>query len=76
MLDWGLDGSDVEAALASAVTVEEYEEGSRLILGRSGLRPLHLVVREEDAGGVLSVITVYEPDEQRSDPSLRRRRRP
>ena len=68
---------DVMTALGSCETVEEYEDGARLVLGRSGVRPLHLVVRDGDKDGknerTLFVITVYEPDRLRWDPSFRRR---
>ena len=76
MLDYSIDVPDVEASLVDGETIEEYEDGSRLVLGRAGLRPVHVVVREDDAGGVPFVITVYEPDEQRWDATFRHRRRP
>jgi hypothetical protein len=77
MLEWRLDVMDVVAALGSCETIEEYEDGARLVLGRSDVRPLHLVVRVGDDDGTnestLFVITVYEPDPLRWDPSFRRR---
>jgi len=77
MLEWRLDVRDVVTALRSCETVEEYEDGARLVLGRSGARPLHLVVRDGDDDSkndrTLFVITVYEPDPLRWDPSFRRR---
>ena len=36
MLEWGLDVDDVEAALAEGETIEDYADGSRLLLGRAG----------------------------------------
>ena len=38
MLEWGLDVDDVEAALAEGETIEDYADGSRLLLGRAGVR--------------------------------------
>lgn len=73
MLDFGLDVADIRAALDSGETIEEYE-GSRLVLGRSGTRPVHVVVREVDS--LTFVITTYLPDPNRWDPTLRRRIRP
>jgi uncharacterized protein DUF4258 len=74
MLEWGLDVEDVEAALSGGETIEEYEDGSRLVLGRAGIRPLHVVAAEQEAGGLCTVVTVYEPDPARWDPTFRQRR--
>ncbi len=71
MLDFRLEVSDVRAALTSAEVVEEYEDESQLVLGRSGIQALHLVVRALD--DLTFVITVYVPDPGRWDPSFRRR---
>ncbi|MHB1598182.1 MAG: DUF4258 domain-containing protein [Acidimicrobiales bacterium] len=72
MLDRGLDVEDVRAALRSSETIEEHDDASRLVLGRSGLRALHVVVKDVEPVGVF-VVTVYEPDPGRWDASLRRR---
>jgi hypothetical protein len=74
MLDWRLDVADVRAALEGAETLEEYEDGSHLVLGRSGLRSLHLVVKDDEDRTF--VITAYEPDPARWDASFRRRIEP
>ena len=74
MLEWGLDVNDVEAALAEGETIEDYADGSRLLLGRAGVRPIHVVVADEVPGGVCTVVTVYEPDPARWDPTFRERR--
>ena len=74
MLEWGLDVDDVEAALAEGETIEDYADGSRLLLGRAGVRPVHVVVADEEPGGVCTVVTVYEPDPARWDPTFRQRR--
>ena len=39
MLEWGLDLDDVEAALTEGETIEDYADGSRLLLGRVGCGP-------------------------------------
>jgi hypothetical protein len=57
MLEWGLDVDDVEAALAEGETIEDYADGSRLVLGRAGVRPVHVVVADEEPGGVCTVVT-------------------
>ena len=74
MLDFHLDVSDVRTALVSAEVVEEYDDESQLVLGRSGIQALHLVIRRLDE--LIYVITVYVPDPARWDPSFHRRMRP
>lgn len=76
MLHAGLRAHDVENALSGGETVEAYEDGARLVLGRSGARPLHVVVREDEETDTIFVITVYEPDPTLWDASFRTRRRP
>lgn len=76
MLEWNLDVADVEAALAACETIEEYEDEARLVLGRSGIRPLHVVIRENEMKQTTVVITVYEPDPLRWNASFKDRRRP
>ncbi len=73
MLEWNLDVADVEAALAACETIEEYEDQTRLVLGRSGVRPLHVVIRENEMTQTTFVITVYEPDPSRWDASFKNR---
>ena len=51
--------------LANGETIVEYEDGSRLLLGRTGTRPVHVVVADEEEAGATIVVTVYEPDPQR-----------
>jgi len=48
---------------------------SRLVLGRSGGRALHVVVAENRAADELIVVTVYEPDPALWRPGFRRRRK-
>jgi hypothetical protein len=76
MLDWELDVADVEAALAGGETIEEYEDGSRLMLGRSGVQALHVVVNDVLEADATVVITVYEPDPGKWDAAFRHRRQP
>lgn len=74
MLEWGLDVKDVETVLESGETIEDYEDGSRLMLGWARLRPVHVVVAQEELGGFVTVVTVYEPDPARWEPTFRQRR--
>ena len=46
---------------------------SRLLLGWSGDRPLHVLVAD-DPGGTQYVITVYEPDTERWEADFRTRK--
>ena len=72
LLQWQLDVAHVEVALADGETIEEYDDGAKLILGRSGVRALHVVIRDEKSARF--VITVYEPSPFKWDAAFRRRR--
>ena len=76
MLGAGLRSRDIEAALTEGVMIEEYEDGARTVLGHTGVRPLHLVVRDDALTGRIFVITVYEPDPKLWDATFRTRRQP
>lgn len=75
MLEWDVDVSDVEAVLETGETIEEYDDGARLVMGRAGIRPLHVVVRTELNTDEVFVITVYEPRAERWDARFMRRMR-
>jgi hypothetical protein len=75
MLDWDLDVADVAAAYLDGETIEEYDDGARLVLGRAGVRPLHLVVRTSTPSEMVFLITVYQPTRERWEADFRRRRR-
>jgi hypothetical protein len=70
---------DVIRALASGRQIAEVPSHGprpvRVILGRSGSRPLHVVVCGHNDDDYMVVFTVYEPDPDRWDAALRRRRR-
>ncbi|MGH9066882.1 MAG: DUF4258 domain-containing protein [Acidimicrobiales bacterium] len=72
LLDWDVSETQVEAVLADGQTVEEYEDGARLVLGWSGPRPFHVVVADR-ASGTSIVVTLYEPDPSRWDAAFRER---
>lgn len=73
LLDWDVTEEQVEVVLPGGETVEEYEDGLRLMLGWSGPRPIHVVVADRAAASI--VITVYEPDPTRWDAAFRERMR-
>ncbi len=75
MLDRDLDVEDVRRVLRDSRTIEEYDDETRLLLGRSGVRPVHVVARDAEGRDALFVITVYEPDPRRWDASFSARRR-
>jgi hypothetical protein len=74
----GLRTDDVVTDIAHGVVVEDYCDlrpyPTRLLLIRSGERPLHVVVSERPAQGVILVVTAYEPSPELWYPGFRRRR--
>lgn len=76
----GIQADDVKSMLLVAEVVEEYAHDhplpSALLLGMTSVqRPLHAVVAVDTTdGGMLWVITVYEPDQRNWDSDLRTRR--
>ena len=77
MFEQNLTEADVEQALSSGEDIRAYPEDkpypSRLVLGWSGNRPLHVVVADNAAADESIIITVYEPDASRWDETFRRR---
>jgi hypothetical protein len=71
--------NDIKVALKSGEIVEDYPDDypypSRLILGFSDQRPIHLVVAINNKDKEIIVITVYEPDHDKWEKDLRRRKR-
>ena len=71
---------EVRDVLDKGAVIEDYPNDtpypSRLLLGWSGPRPLHVVTAENAADGETIVITVYEPEPARWDATFRRRRTP
>ena len=76
----GISEAEVRQVLATGEVIEEYPHDapypSRLLLGRSASRDLHVVVADDEAAGESIVITVYEPDADLWEPGFRRRKRP
>ncbi|HEU0131544.1 MAG TPA: DUF4258 domain-containing protein [Mycobacteriales bacterium] len=71
MLDWDIQPIDVVNVIANGETIEEYNDGGRLVLGRtSAARPLHVVVSESQEDTTV-VVTVYEPSPLRWDSAFR-----
>lgn len=78
MFERGISRDDVRAALATFETIEEYPDdmpyASRLVLGWSGDRPLHIVFADNHEDGERVIITVYQPDPEHWDGDFVRRR--
>lgn len=70
--------ADVRHVLETGEVIESYPEDapypSRLLLGWSGTRPLHMVVADNVETGESIVITVYEPDPASWGRDFRRRK--
>ena len=73
-----ISDSDVRTVLTIGEIIEEYPEDtpypSRLVLGWSGSRPLHVVAAENSADAETIVITAYEPEPDLWEAGFRRRR--
>jgi hypothetical protein len=69
---------DVRHVLESGETIETYAHDtpypSRLVLGWSNARPLHVVAADNAATGETIVITVYEPDPEEWERDCKRRK--
>jgi hypothetical protein len=80
MFERGISVSEVRAALAVSRTIMSYADdkpyATRLVLGYSGERALHVVLADNPADEQTIVATVYEPDPGRWDSGLTRRKRP
>lgn len=78
MVERSIAPEDVRQAVEHGETIEAYPEDkpypSRLVLGWSGGRALHVVVADNKAEGKRIIITVYEPDPAKWQPGFRRRK--
>ena len=78
MFERNVSVEDVKMVVSNGETIEGYPEDkpypSRLVLGWSGSRPLHVVVAHNLRDNEIVVITVYEPDLELWEADYRRRR--
>lgn len=69
---------DVEFVVRDGEVIREYADDtpypSRLILGWSENRPLHVVAADDNAANEIYIITVYEPDSEIWDEDFRSRK--
>ena len=74
----GLSANDIISAVASAIVIEDYSDSrphpTRLLLTMTRRGPLHVVISERLAQGVILVVTAYEPSPEQWHPGFRRRR--
>ena len=77
MFERGISPADVVHVLAIGETVTDYPDDipypSRLLLGWSRGRPIHVVAADNPVDRETIVITVYEPDPEVWDSSFTRR---
>jgi Domain of unknown function (DUF4258) len=78
MFERTINVEDIRSVINEGETIESYPNDlpypSRLILGWSGKRPIHLVVADNPDEDQIIVITVYEPDASLWDAEYKRRR--
>lgn len=70
---------EVRHVIETGETIEDYPDDSpypsRLVLGWSGSRPIHVVVADNVDDQENIVITVYEPDPTEWEPDFKRRKK-
>ncbi|MBI4367069.1 MAG: DUF4258 domain-containing protein [Deltaproteobacteria bacterium] len=70
--------AEVRQVVMRGETIEDYPDDtpypSRLVLGWSGPRPLHVVVAENAGACEYIIVTVYEPDTSQWESGFKRRR--
>jgi len=73
-----IDVEDVRHVLETGEVIEYYPEDtpypSRLVLGRCGSRPIHVVIADNTDTEETIIITVYEPEPAQWEPGFKRRK--
>jgi hypothetical protein len=79
MFQRGVSEDEVKQVVAGGETIETYPDDqpfpSRLMLGWSGSRPVHVVVADHVAAQEAIILTVYQPDAEEWEADCRRRKR-
>jgi len=77
MFERDISVEDVRMVISEGAVIEDYPEDtpfpSRLIFGWCERRPIHVVVAINEEGSVI-VVTVYEPDQEKWEEDLSRRK--
>lgn len=78
MIERAITVDEVRAVVDVGETIEDYPTDapfpSRLLLGRSGARPIHVVAADDPRSDITVVITVYQPAPELWEPDFRKRR--
>lgn len=78
MFQRGIDENEVKDIVEQGETIEEYPDDlpfpSRLVLGWSGQRPIHVVAADNHESSETIVVTVYEPGPDQWDEEFKRRK--
>jgi hypothetical protein len=78
MFQRGIDETEVKDIVEQGETIEEYPDDSpfpsRLVLGWSENRPLHIVVADNQKSAERIIVTVYEPNPDQWDNEFKRRK--
>ncbi len=73
-----IGAEEVRHILTAGEVIENYPDDlpfpSRLVLGWSGTRPLHVVAADNPMAQETIIITVYEPDPAEWQPDFKRRK--
>ena len=75
-----ISADDVRHVIKTGLTIEDYPTDypypSRLVLGWSDLRPIHVVAADRPGADETIVITAHEPDAAQWEAGYRTRRNP
>ena len=78
MFQRSVSEEEVKQVVSVGETIETYPEdkpfASRLMLGWSGSRPIHVVVADNVAAQEAIIITVYQPDAEEWEAGFKRRK--
>lgn len=78
MFERAVTKADIRRVLVNGEVIKEYPEDkpypSKLILGWSGNRPLHIVIATDAKEQKVYIVTVYDPDRDQWEPNLRSKR--
>lgn len=73
-----ISAEEVKQVLTVGETIETYATDkpfpSRLILGWSGARPLHVVAADDEQSGETIIVTVYQPNLDEWEQGFKRRK--
>jgi hypothetical protein len=79
MFSRGISEVEIRDVIEHGEVIEDYPDDlpyrARLILGRAGGIPLHIVASFDDRSRMIFIVTVYEPSHNRWEPGFRRRKR-